>query len=260
MANSKPAPSNSKLEIARLEVADIDAAITTIQLAFADDPFADWIYDRSKFSPKRNHASLTIRMKWGMRNGHIYVAHTPERRCAGVAMWVGPQPLEKKQSWDDWCQDWMLWFRQLGMNTRFGRGGLNVKRYYLWKESQAKMQSTVWTNPEGYWFCNILAIHPDCQGKGIGKALMNEVFDIADSEGIPCYLESSKFEPNVKIYEKMKFRFVKDIKCDDGEGTCTLFSMIRDAPGKAIDEESTSESSEGSGKDVDAIIDAAIPA
>ncbi|KAK6348571.1 hypothetical protein TWF718_006359 [Orbilia javanica] len=258
MADSKP-KSNSKLEISRLELADIDAAIETIQLAFAGDPFADWIYDRSKFSSKRNHASLTIRMKWGMRNGHIYVAHTPERRCAGVAMWVGPKPLEEKPTWDDWCQDWMLWFRQLGMNTRFGRGGLKVKRYYLWKESQSKLQSSVWTNPEGYWFCNILAIHPDCQGKGIGKKLMNEVFDIADSEGVPCYLESSKFEPNVKIYERMKFRFVKEVKCDDGDGTCTLFSMIRDPPMKGGEDESTSESGEGSGKDVDAIVDAVTP-
>ncbi|KAF3911701.1 hypothetical protein AA313_de0204037 [Arthrobotrys entomopaga] len=228
--------SGGGLQIARLESKDIDHAIKTIQLAFADDPFAGWIYDRSKFSPKRNHASLTIRMKWGMRNGHIYVAHTPEKRCAGVAMWVGPKPLNQKQTWDDWWQDWALWFRQLGMNARFGRGGLKVDRYYLWKQCQANMQSEVWTNPEGYWFCNILTIHPECQGKGIGKALMKVVFDQADTEGVPCYLESSKFEPNVKIYEKMGFRFVKDIKCDDGEAACTLFSMIRDAPGRDAEE------------------------
>ncbi|KAF3906406.1 hypothetical protein ABW20_dc0105046 [Dactylellina cionopaga] len=233
---AKPSDPNSTLEIAELTTADIDAAIKTIQLAFADDPFAGWIYDQPKFSPKRNHASLTIRMKWGMRNGHIFVAHTPEKRCAGVAMWVGPKPLATKPTWDDWWQDWALWFRQLGMNSRFGR------------ECQAKMQSEAWTNPEGYWFCNILTIHPECQGKGIGKALMKVVFDQADAEGVPCYLESSKFEPNVKIYEKMGFRFVKDIKCDDGEAACTLFSMIRDAPVKSADEEE-----EDGGKDADAL-------
>ncbi|EPS44036.1 hypothetical protein H072_1942 [Dactylellina haptotyla CBS 200.50] len=247
---AKPTDNTAGLEITRLAVNDIDHAIKTIQLAFADDPFAAWIYDRSKFSPKRNHASLTIRMKWGMRNGHIYVAHTPEKRCAGVAMWVGPKPLDQKPTWDDWWQDWALWFRQLGMNTRFGRGGLKTKRYYLWKECQSKMQSQVWTNPEGYWFCNILTIHPECQGKGIGKALMKVVFDQADADGVPCYLESSKFEPNVKIYEKMGFSFVKDIKCDDGEAACTLFSMIRDAPGKSTDE---GEAEEDAAKDADTV-------
>lgn len=122
-SSSNPRPD---LTITKIEAKDIDAAIKTIQLAFADDPFASWIYDQSKFSPKRNHASLTIRMKWGMRNGHIYVAHTPERRCAGVAMWVGPKPLDAKRTWDDRFQDWLLWWKQVGMNTRYGRGGLQV--------------------------------------------------------------------------------------------------------------------------------------
>ncbi|KAF3906109.1 hypothetical protein ABW21_db0209412 [Orbilia brochopaga] len=236
------------LEIVRLTPADIDGAIVAIQKAFADDPFAEWIYDTARFSPRRNQASLTIRMYWGMRNGHVFVAHTPEKKCAGVAMWVSPKPLDAKPTWDDWWQDWALWFRQVGMNARFGRGGLRVNRYYLWKECQAKMHAEVLTNPPGYWFCNILAIHPSCQGKGIGKALMQAVFDTADAEGMPCYLESSKFEPNVKIYERMGFRFVKEIKCDDGEAACTLFSMIRDPVVKEVEEDSEEAESVEDGK------------
>jgi hypothetical protein len=122
----KETMSKPTLEITRISESDIPAAIKTIQEAFKGDPFADWIYDQERFSAERNHASLTIRMQWGMRNGHIYVAHTPERRCAGVAIWVGPRPLAHKPTWDDWMQDWLLWFKQVGMNMRFGRGGLNV--------------------------------------------------------------------------------------------------------------------------------------
>jgi GNAT superfamily N-acetyltransferase len=37
------------------------------------------------------------------------------------------------------------------------------------------MQKEVWTDEKGYWFLNILATHPDSQGKGIGGALVRHI-------------------------------------------------------------------------------------
>jgi GNAT superfamily N-acetyltransferase len=37
------------------------------------------------------------------------------------------------------------------------------------------MQREVWTDEKGYWFLNILATHPDSQGKGIGGALVRHI-------------------------------------------------------------------------------------
>lgn len=114
------------------------------------------------------------------------------------------------------------------MNLTFGRGGLNVSRYWLWKEAQASAQAELWDDPKGYYFCNIVTVLPQCQGKGVGRALMEEVLEKADREGVKCYLESSRMEPNVPIYEKFGFRLVKDMECDDkGEGIM-LYCMIRD--------------------------------
>jgi hypothetical protein len=115
------------IEIAQLTPEDIPHAITTIQSACTGDPFNLFIYDQSAFSPNRNAASLTIRLKWGMANGHILVAHTPERRCAGIAMWVPPKPLNEKQTWREWGQSWWLWIQQVRMNMWYGRGGLRVE-------------------------------------------------------------------------------------------------------------------------------------
>lgn len=36
------------LQITRMREEDIDGAIDTIQQAFSDDPYANWVYDRSK--------------------------------------------------------------------------------------------------------------------------------------------------------------------------------------------------------------------
>ena len=114
------------VEIALITPSDIPHAVKTIQESFADDPFASFIYDRDAFSEARNDASLGIRLRWGMANGHVLVAHTPDRRCAGVAMWVPPKPLAEAQTWFEWSQNWWLWVQQVGMNMWYGRGGLRV--------------------------------------------------------------------------------------------------------------------------------------
>ena len=114
------------VEISLLNPEDIPAAIRTIQISFVDDPFADFIYDPKQKSLSRNAVSLGIRLRWGIANGLVLVAHTAQRRCAGVAMWVPPKPLGMVQNWWEWYQGWLLWIQQLGMNLWYGRGGLRV--------------------------------------------------------------------------------------------------------------------------------------
>lgn len=114
------------------------------------------------------------------------------------------------------------------MNTWYGRGGLNVKRYYIWKSAQAAAQQELWSDPLGYYFCNIVTVLPEAQGRGIGKALMGDILQRADREGRRYYLESSRREPNVGIYERMGFEMVREMGCDDeGEGI-ELFCMTRE--------------------------------
>jgi len=120
-----PTPQMS-IEIALITPEEIPYAIATIQSAFASDPFNFFIYDPTKLSITRNTASLGIRLRWGIANGHVLVAHTPDRRCAGVAMWVPPKPLHERQTWWEWGQTWWLWIQQVGMNVWHGRGGLRV--------------------------------------------------------------------------------------------------------------------------------------
>lgn len=45
--------------------------------------------------------------------------------------------------------------------------------------------------PEEHWYLEILGVHPDHQGQGLGSALMRPVLDRCDAEGLPAYLESS---------------------------------------------------------------------
>jgi len=212
---------------------DIDGAIDTIQQAFADDPYAKWIYnDQSKFSQTRNRVSLRLRCHWGISHALFHVckdlsSDTPAK-VLGTAMWMPPRPATSPQPWSLYLSFWYLWLSQIRMNLTYGRGGLNVKRYWLWKDAQRKAQEELWDDEKGYYFCNIVTVLPECQGKGVGRALMEEVLQRADREGVKCYLESSRKDPNVPIYEKFGFKLVKDMLCDDdGEGIM-LYCMTRE--------------------------------
>jgi len=220
------------IQISPLTESDIPGAITAIQEAFASDPYNLWVYnDRSKLNLTRNRVSLGIRCRWGIRNALFYVAKDSkdaEGKVLGIAMWMPPRPAELKESWGEWIEGWRLWGSQVLMNLWYGRGGLNVKRYYIWKTKQAEAQSEIWTDPDGYYFLNIMVVSPSHQGKGIGKLLAREVTKKADAEGRKCYLESSRDVPNMKIYEAMGFHFVKDMDCDDEGEVCKLFCMVRD--------------------------------
>ncbi|KAL5347855.1 hypothetical protein ACLOAV_007265 [Pseudogymnoascus australis] len=213
---------------------DIDGGIRTIQEAFANDPYNLWIYnDRSKIDLNRNRISLRIRCLWGLRNALFHVAKEEgSDKVLGIAMWIPPRATDKPLTWGEWFwngfEDWRLWGNQVVMNLQHGRGGLNVKRYYIWKARQAEAHKEVWTDPKGYYFLNIICVLPEAQGKGVGKALFNEVTKKADAEGIKCYLESSRDEPNTKIYEAMGFKLVRGMDCDDDGEVCKLYCMVRE--------------------------------
>ena len=93
------------------------------------------------------------------------------------------------------------------------------------------MQSKVWTDPRGYYFLNIMVVLPRHQGRGVGRRMMEAVTrGRADPEGLPCYLESSRDEPNVAIYRRLGFAPAAALECrdDDTGDAITLSAMVRE--------------------------------
>ncbi|KAJ5361237.1 hypothetical protein N7541_002081 [Penicillium brevicompactum] len=236
------------IEVVDLTEADIPGAIEVIQRAFADDPYFKWVFDSSKtnnrprtvfrpiaraliqFNKQRNYDSLSARCNWGINNALFQVAkESGDSTILGVSCWLAPHPAAQPESWYSWFQSWSLSFNQLINNVRyFGRGGLRTNRYWIWKERQAEAQGAIWDDPQGYYFCNIVAVNPEAQGNGVGRLLFEAVTKRADKEGVKCYLESSKSVPNVAIYERMGFEMRKEMECRDGEDACMLYCMVRD--------------------------------
>ncbi|KAF9890830.1 hypothetical protein FE257_005401 [Aspergillus nanangensis] len=213
---------------------DIPEAVECVQTTFAEDPYFLWLFDNTKYNIHRNAASLAAHFLYGLNcNSPMFVAKVPpsDKRSStvvGVCWWFSPHPASKPVSWSVWAQDWMLSFRQLMYNVQFGgRGGLNMRRYLLWKSMQKQTHDAVWKDPRGYYFCNVIAVSAEMRGKGVGRKLVEVVTRQADREGIPCYLESSKGVPNMVIYQKLGFELVTEMDCVDGKDKCKLYCMVR---------------------------------
>ena len=219
------------LTIREMKAEDIQDAVTVVQKAFENDPYNKWVFnDRENFSTARNRISLSLRCRWGIRHALFQVAYD-EGYLVGVAMWLPPHLSTPSPSWSSWISgqqaSWDLWIRQGRANLFHGRSTLNLRRYYLWKEGQVKAQNEIWKDPRGYYFCNIVTVAPDEQGRGVGKALMEAVLQKADAEGRSAYLESSIYDPNVKIYEKMGFELRREMPLSDESDDITLYCMVR---------------------------------
>lgn len=219
------------IKVTPITESDIPGIVTCIQRAFEQDPYNNWVFDKQTFSQKRNSISLTLRCQWGMQHALFSVAKDtsdPSGQILGVACWLSPRKADDTQTWHEWAGDWWLWLQQVRMNLWYGRGGLNVKRYWIWKARQAEAQRELWTDSKGYYFCNIVTVLPEAQGRGIGKLLFEAVTDVADREGRRCYLESSRAEPNLAIYGRMGFEVRKEMVCDDDGERIVLYCAIRE--------------------------------
>lgn len=58
-----------------------------------------------------------------------------------------------------------------------------------------------------HWYLHLLGVRPDAQGKGLSRAVMRPVFDAADRDRVPVFLETAT-ETNVAIYTRMGFELL----------------------------------------------------
>ena len=63
--------------------------------------------------------------------------------------------------------------------------------------------------PGSHWYLWALGAEPGCQGRGIGGRLLQLVLAQADSDGLPCYLETHA-ERNLAFYQKWGFEVLND--------------------------------------------------
>jgi GNAT superfamily N-acetyltransferase len=76
-----------------------------------------------------------------------------------------------------------------------------------------------------HWYLGVLGTRKEEQGKGVGSALLGPILERCDEEGMPAYLESSKFS-NIAFYQRHGFEVTAEIPLPFGGPS--VWSMWRD--------------------------------
>jgi GNAT superfamily N-acetyltransferase len=79
--------------------------------------------------------------------------------------------------------------------------------------------------PMPHWHLSLVAVEPAHQGHGVGGALMQPMLDRADSERLPCYLDTHQ-DRNVRFYQRHGFEVVHRVELPGHP--LPLYGMLRE--------------------------------
>nr|WP_231510290.1 GNAT family N-acetyltransferase [Fischerella sp. PCC 9605] len=75
-----------------------------------------------------------------------------------------------------------------------------------------------------HYYLEMLGVAPAYQGQGIGSLLLQPVLKQADTEGLPCYLQTTT-EKAVRFYQKHGFEVLRTVELP--KGGSQLWTMKR---------------------------------
>jgi len=183
----------SRPEVARLTKSQFSAARKTLERAFLDYPLM--VYASS--DPLRRARGVSVLysgiLRDTLRYGEVYAS----QEVGGVACWLPPGvPIP-------------TFFREarsglLGLPLAFGWSGF--RRLVEYGQWHARLHHELAVGP--HWFLATIGVDPARQRQGVGGALLNAVLKKADSQQVPCYLETHLLD-NVRLYERHGFETVR---------------------------------------------------
>jgi GNAT superfamily N-acetyltransferase len=178
-----------------LNPAQIDRAAEMLTRAFRNDPLLSWILPDPEKRRSLSPPFHSVFLRYGLLAGEVW---TSDPTIRGLAVFLPPEQRE--------------------MNAEMlERSGFNGLESILGQEAFGRFQSALdymaplrsSGAPVSHWYTMALGVDPEHQGTGIGRMLLNCMFQRADSEHVPCYLETT--EPkNVAFYTNSGFNIVHD--------------------------------------------------
>jgi len=189
------------MPIRRATPHDIRHISTTAVAAFAEDPVMRWLYPDDDIYLQPAGALMQPAMKGWLRHGELWCTEDG----VGVGVWIPPGrpelPGDGVEADNDGADD---------DGADDGPPPDLLERFEiigpLMKEHMPDID---------HWYLQLLATHPDWQRSGVGAAVMQPMFDRADAEGIPCYLETET-EVNVAYYRRHGFEVVTEFDIPTG--------------------------------------------
>ncbi len=199
-------------EPVRLAPAQIREAGEVLGRAFYEDPATVFTIpdDDARAQVLPQFEGVTVQL--GHQYGEVYT--TPDG-VLGAAVWVPPQDghLSSLQTVGRWMLAAAL-YGEAGLLLAPVKVGLvGLRRFVAINNLFEELHRR--DVPLQHWYLAVLGVEPERQGQGIGGALIQPALARADSEGLPCYLETTR-DRNVPFYRRHGFEVVVEGKLPEG--------------------------------------------
>jgi len=173
-----------------------DAAVVAAR-AFHYDPFFVHLSDRALVRARGLGLFWKAELSSFGQHAEVYGARQADGRLIGVAAWIKPgeYPLPVQSQ----ALQGLGALRALWPHPRSLVDGLK----YLTAIDKAHPK-------EPSWYLNLLVVDPAVQRGGIGGALQRVVLDRADSDALPCYLETQNVD-NLPYYRRFGFEVADEL-------------------------------------------------
>ena len=114
----------------------------------------------------------------------------------------------------------MLWLGFAAAPFKFGPSA-TWRFVGVLNESEKHHKQTMAGKP--HWTLYSVGVFPDHQSKGVGSELLEPVLTVADSEKIPCYLDTDNAKSLI-FFQRLGFKVEKDVNLN---GAPRFWTMIR---------------------------------
>jgi len=198
-------PGGAAFEVRRLLPADVSTVSVSLAKAFRDDPVSAYLFPKDG----RRLRQLVRYFRF-----QVSVVFLPRGECwtttglEGAALWMPPRSAPPT------VREAMAQLPILAILGRRTNAAVKLVRFL--EENHPRTP---------HFYLGTIGTEPDSQRRGVGSALMLPVLQRCDEQGLPAYLESSKFE-NLAFYHRHGFEVVKQLTVPDAD--LTLWLMWRE--------------------------------
>ncbi len=175
-------------EIESIGPKDAGRAAKLIAAAFHDDPIMTWAFNgTAAIEAAQRQLAKSIYLPQGF-------CHQTTDDTAGT-LWLPPNATPS-----------MGFMAQLNLLFSIWRhgGGEALSRAKSLGEAMASAHPRV-----PHYYLYTIAVHPDHQGKGLGRAMLSHAFETIDAEGAAAYLENTK-PANTPLYRSFGFEVTEE--------------------------------------------------
>ena len=178
------------VEIRDAKNGEIKSVAAVMARAFDDSPVTQWIMPGDRLRPMALRAFFGAAAHDAQKHGKVWVAVESDT-IIGASVWLPPRlyPLTPKRE-----RATLLPIMRLAPIAPFA-----LKRALKYQNGVARKHLK-----DEHWYLGTLGVEPAYQGRGIGGLLLQPGIASAESEGMPCYLETEKIR-NLPFYGRYGF-------------------------------------------------------